>query len=140
MNWGKSLIIVMASFIIFITVLVVKMMSTSTDLESEDYYNREVNYEQEIAALKSTQLLDAEIKILQNEDYVLFELPAGKKIKNLEIRLIRPNNGKEDKVYFVKAPQTFLIAKSDLKKGSYKVEMRFETVATACMQKDNITI
>jgi hypothetical protein len=48
MNWGKGIIIGMGLFMAFIIFLVVNLMMQKVDLESEDYYKREINYESEI--------------------------------------------------------------------------------------------
>ena len=50
MNWGKGIIIVMSSFVIFILTLVFILMSTRVDLTSEDYYKQEINFQKEINA------------------------------------------------------------------------------------------
>lgn len=140
MNWGKGIIIGLSIFIIFITSLVIKMMSVSTDLESEDYYAREVNYEQEITALKNARLLNALIDITENQEHLVFQLPEDIAIADLEIKMIRPNSQKLDKVYKVAGTKTFLVSKDELEKGNYRIELRFKAREENCMQKQNIIL
>lgn len=140
MNWGKGIIIGLSVFIIFITSLVIKMMSVSTDLESDDYYAREVNYEQEITALKNARLLNALIDITENQEHLVFQLPEDIAIADLEIKMIRPNSQKLDKVYKVAGTKTFLVSKNELEKGNYRIELRFKAREENCMQKQNIIL
>ncbi len=140
MNWGKSLILVMAIFITFILVMVVKMVSTSTDLVSDDYYQKEIDYEQEIVAVKNMQRLNAKTDIVVSEEFLVFKLPTDVPFTNLKIHLIRPNDQKLDKTFAVNDTKTFLIPISELQKGKYSVEMTFKVDSIPCMQKEKIDI
>lgn len=140
MNWGKSLILVMALFITFILVMVVKMISTSTDLVSDDYYQKEIDYEQEIVAVKNMQRLKAKSEIVVNDEYLIFNLPKEVSFTKMEIKLIRPNDQRLDKLYSVNDTKTFLIPVSELQKGKYSVEMTFKVDSIPCMQKEKIDI
>jgi hypothetical protein len=42
MNWGKGIIVTMAAFMSFILFMVFTLLSKNTDLESEDYYKKEI--------------------------------------------------------------------------------------------------
>jgi len=53
MNWGKGITIVMVAFIGFIITLVTILMSNKIDLVSEDYYQKEIKFEDEIASAKN---------------------------------------------------------------------------------------
>lgn len=140
MNWGKSLILVMALFITFILVMVVKMISTSTDLVSDDYYQKEIDYEQEIVAVKNMQRLKVKSEIVVNEEFLIFNLPKEVDFTKMEIKLIRPNDERLDKLYTVDNTKTFLIPVSELQKGKYSVEMTFKVDSVPCMQKEKIDI
>lgn len=140
MNWGKSLILVMALFITFIMVMVVKMISTSTDLVSDDYYQKEIDYEQEIVAVKNMQRLNAKTDIVVNDEFLIFNLPKEVNFAEMEIFLIRPNDQKLDKTFEVNDTKTFLIPVSKLQKGKYSVEMTFKVDGVPCMQKEKIDI
>ncbi len=140
MNWGKSLVLVMALFITFILVMVVKMISTSTDLVSEDYYQKEIDYEQEIVAVKNMQRLNVESEIVVNDEFLIFNLPKEVNFTDMEIKLIRPNDKKLDKLFVVKDTKTYLVPISELQKGKYSVEMTFKVDGVPCMQKEKIDI
>ena len=140
MNWGKSLVLVMALFITFILVMVFKMVSTSTDLVSEDYYQKEIDYEQEIVAVKNMKRLNADTKIEVSDEFLIFHLPLNVEYTNMEIYLIRPNDQKLDRTYEVSDTKVFMVPVSKLQKGKYSVELTFKVDSIPCMQKEKIDI
>jgi len=140
MNWGKGIVIAMALFIGFITFLVISLVSHTIDLESEDYYTREINYEQEITAMENGNKLSAKIEILSQAEFVVVKLPEKENLSKIQVIFIRPDNKKLDKSYLISGTKSYLIPKSDLKKGTYNVEVRFINNSTTCLQKETIII
>ncbi len=94
MNWGKGIIIAMGAFMCFILFMVFTLMSKSTDLESEDYYKKEIEYEQEMNALKNASQLKENAKINLTEEFVVVVLPTKEDVSNVQIALFRPDNKK----------------------------------------------
>ncbi len=130
----------MAIFITFIMVMVVKMISTNPDLVSDDYYQKEIDYEQEIVAVKNMYRLKAETKIDVSDEFLIFNLPLGVKTSDVTIELIRPNDQNLDKTFVVTDTKTYMIPISKLQKGKYTVEMSFKVDGVFCMQKEKIDI
>lgn len=122
----------------FIITLTTKMMSKSNDLEQEDYYAREVNYEQEIQAQLNAQ--KTEIVSFKNEpDYFVVLVNKDHKIEDLEVELNRPNNKKLDKHYSFSEGTIFTINKNELEDGIYKVSISYKFNDQLCLIKDEIT-
>lgn len=140
MNWGKGIIIAMALFMGFIVFLVVNMMMHRIDLQSEDYYKKEINYEQEIIAMKNFNQLDEGIVFKKQDDFMVVQLPEKVEFKNVEVRLIRPDDNKLDRTYSIDNTKTFLIPNKELTKGNYGVEISFIHDSKPCLQKETITI
>jgi hypothetical protein len=140
MNWGKGIVIAMALFIGFITFLVISLVSHTIDLESEDYYTREINYEQEITAMENGNKLSAKIEILSQAEFVVVKLPEKENLSKIQVIFIRPDNKKLDKSYLISGTKSYLIPKTDLTKGTYNVEVRFINNSTTCLQKETIII
>lgn len=137
LNWGKSIVFVMVCFMAFIITLTTKMMSKSNDLEQEDYYAREVNYEQEIQAQLNAQ--KTEIVSFKNEpDYLVVLVNKDHKIEDLEVELNRPNNKKLDKHYSFSEGTIFTINKNELEDGIYKVSISYKFNDQLCLIKDEI--
>jgi nitrogen fixation protein FixH len=140
MNWGKGIVIGMVIFMSFIIFLVVNLMMQRVDLESEDYYKREINYEQEIAAVKNSEALPEKIKLLQQEEFVVVQVPEKGKLSSIEVRFLRPDDQKLDKIFKVEGTKSYLIPKEELSKGKYNIEISFLSDSKVCLQKEDIYI
>ncbi len=139
MNWGKGIVIGMATFMTFIIVLVVGLMTNRVDLESEDYYKREINYQQEITAQENANKLESKIEIISNNEFVIVKVPEGD-FSKIEMHLSRPNDQKMDKLFKIEGTKSFLINKKDLEKGLYTVELSYLVDNKPCLQKESVTI
>lgn len=140
MNWGKGIIIAMGAFMSFILFMAFTLMSKSTDLESEDYYKKEIEYEQEMNALKNASQLKEHAKIDLTEEYVLVVLPTKEQVSNVHITLFRPDNKKKDKLLNEKNSKTIMIAKNTLLKGRYNIAIKYEVNGKKILQKEEIMI
>ena len=140
MNWGRGIILAMALFMGFILFLVVNIMLHTVDLESEDYYKKEINYEQEITAMKNFNAVNSRIGVSSNAEFVVFQLPKKTKITEVEILFFRPNNTKLDKLFQVNGTKTYLVPKTTLEKGNYSIQLHFKYNQKPCLQKEEITI
>ena len=140
MNWGKGIIIAMGAFMYFILFMVFTLMSKSTDLESEDYYKKEIEYEQEMNALKNATQLKERAKIDLTEEYVVVVLPTKEQVSNVQIALFRPDNKKKDKLLNENNSKTIMIAKNTLLKGRYNLAIKYEVNGKKILQKEEIMI
>jgi hypothetical protein len=140
MSWGKGIVIVMALFMSFIIFLAVKLMTKRVDLQSEDYYKKEIQYDQEIAAETNANKLKSKIVLTKDNQFVITKLPADANFTDVTIDLLRLNNKKLDKHFVIEGTKTYLIPKSILEKGDYLVEIRFQSDSQVCLQKEHIYI
>ena len=140
MNWGKGIVIGMSLFMAFILVLVISLMSHSVDLESEDYYQREINYQSEITAMNKSNELKEKVVVTSMESHVSVVVPAELNCENIEIEMKRPDNKDLDQTFKVNNTKSYLIDKTKLVKGHYNVEIRYQVEGTEYMQKQTIII
>jgi len=140
MNWGKGIVIGMSLFMAFILVLVISLMSHSVDLESEDYYQREINYQSEITAMNKSNELKEKVVVTSMENHVSVVVPAELNCENIEVELKRPDNKDLDQTFKVNNTKSYLIDKTKLVKGHYNVEIRYQVEGTEYMQKQTIII
>ena len=122
MNWGKSLMLSMVVFIVFIATLVTIMIKTSVDLEDEQYYNRELLYEKELAALRKGEEVK-KFQILYGEDSLHIVLPSWIKSRKGRIQFFRPNDQELDFHYDFENQEELMIPKSSFVTGKYEVSM-----------------
>ncbi|NDF60370.1 MAG: cytochrome C oxidase Cbb3 [Crocinitomicaceae bacterium] len=140
MNWGKGIIVTMAAFMSFILFMVFTLLSKNTDLESEDYYKKEIEYEQEMNALSNASRLKEKVSINSNNEYLVLQFPTKEKISNIEIELFRPDNEKDDQTISENTSKTIMIAKNKLKKGRYNIAINYQIKGEKILQKEELMI
>lgn len=140
MNWGKGIVLGMSLFIVFILVLVIILMRQNVNLESADYYSKEINYEKELVAMRNAEAIDEKIKAISQEDHLVLQLPQEGDFGKVTIKLIRPDDNTLDKEYTFDDTRSFLIEKSELSKGAYKLEILYTFKGKECLQKETIYI
>lgn len=138
-GWGKGITVALVLFMGFILTMAGVMMSKGVELETEDYYLKEMAYEQEIQALKNANSLDEKISIEMDEDFLIVQIPEGK-FKDVQLELFRPNDKKQDKIYNIKGTRVFMIGKDELKHGQYNIAISYLESGTVCLQKEKIFI
>jgi len=94
-NWATGLIIAMVLFIGFIMTMVVTMMDSSHDhdLVTEDYYKKELEYQQIIDQKERANQLDDKIDITLDDQGILITYPASirNKMKKGKVAFYRPS-------------------------------------------------
>jgi len=140
MNWGKGIIIFMASFMAFILWMVFTLMSKNTDLESEDYYKKEIEYNKEMKALSNANNAKEKVIIVDKQDYLMLQFPTAEQIDTINVHLFRPNNEKEDKRFLEIGTKTMMIQKSKLKKGIYTMNIQYKIGSETYLQKEEVKI
>jgi nitrogen fixation protein FixH len=119
MNWGKGITIVMIAFIGFIITLVTILMSNKIDLVSEDYYQKEINFEDEIASSKNWKALGKELAFQTNEQHIIVTLPEIDQVNEFELFFTRPDDIKQDLAFKINGTKTYIMDKSKFEKGQY---------------------
>lgn len=140
MNWGKGIAIALGSFMIFIIILASIMMSKSVDLEAEDYYKQEIEYQGEINAAQNANALREKVEISQHDEHIMVSIPDSLNCTELVVDLKRPNDEKLDRTYSPDNSKMILIPKSELKPGLYNVSISYKVGASQFLQRTNITV
>lgn len=138
MHWGKGILLAMVAFMGFILYLAVTLMTQKVDLESTDYYKREMAYQDEIAAMSNASSLSNRIKVSKDKENILIQLPDSVVINRVDVSLRRPDNQKMDLNYTIENTMNFTINKSDLRKGVYQLELTYKVDGKDCLQKERI--
>lgn len=140
MNWGKGIVIALTLFIGFISFLVVKIMSQDVDLVSEDYYKQEIDYEARIQKEQNGLNNAAKIELVDQEAYVVVQLPDSSSLTNVVLNLKRPNDKKLDKSFKIEGTKTFMLPKSSLEKGKYELTIEYTINGEECLMKKVIKL
>ena len=131
MNWGTGIVI---AFILFIGIVVttgVYLMNQDVDLVSDDYYDKEIAYQQHIDNVARTAELSSEELILFDGSFITLKLPLNILTKNVtgEIYLYRPSDSKLD----IKLPFSpddngiQIIPIEKLQKGFWRVQFSWQS-------------
>ena len=96
-NWGTGIVLAFIGFIAFVLFFVFKMstdQSADHDLVTEEYYQRELAYQEEIDALKNAQALKGELTYKRTEKGLYIELPSELEDAQASgnVSLYRPSN------------------------------------------------
>lgn len=140
MNWGKGIAITLGSFIVFITYMVIQQMSANIDLVTEDYYMKEINYSSELEAINRDRKFINRPKVSQTETHLIIQLPSEFDLKDVELKLRRPNNKKDDLKFSIEGTKMFTIDKKKLIEGNYQIFISYKIDDILYIQKKDIVI
>ncbi len=118
MNWGKGIAIFLILFIGFILTLAIILMQANTDLVGEDYYKKEIAYEDEIVAESNAKKAGAEVITEISDEGLFIHIKNMDSPENVTIHLLRGNNQKLDVSVKGDGAATF-IERSELVDGKY---------------------
>jgi len=129
MNWGYKILFVYSAFVIGILFMVFKASSQRFDLVTNDYYAKELKYQDKIDEMKRTSALSAEIRYEIKDNELLVEFPkdfAGKKLTG-DLLLYCPSDETRDlKKNFTVQDEQVRIPISDAKKGQYELQLSWK--------------
>jgi hypothetical protein len=118
MNWGKGIAIFLVLFIGFILTLAIILMQANTDLVGEDYYIKEIAYEDEIVAESNAQKAGAKIETEVSEEGLFIHIKNIESPEDVTIHLLRGNDQDLDVSVQGDGAATF-IERSELVVGKY---------------------
>lgn len=100
-NWGTGIFIFLVIFFIAIFSFVYFAYLQPVHLVEEDYYPKELNYDQLIEKRQNLKLLGEEIRLVQNNKLITLNFPASQKTDKIEgeILIYRPSDSKADLKY-----------------------------------------
>jgi hypothetical protein len=119
MNWGKRIILGMGLFMGFILTLVIIMMRQKIDLVEEDYYKKELNYDQQISAQQTYASAPEKISMEIEKDSLLLYFPSTFQSEDVTIALQCPNDKNQDLVLKAKPVNRLVIQTEKFRKGLF---------------------
>ena len=144
MNWGWRITIFLTCFIGFIMYMVVYSFTTTNDLVAVDYYNQEIQYQDNIDAQTNALPFNKDVTVTSNTDKVDIQFPASFDVKFTagEISFYRPDNAKLDRKYSLKLTpeKSQSLDKSEIAPGFYKVTIQFTDGTTHYLMNKEIWV
>jgi len=115
-------------------------MSKNTDLESEDYYKKEIAYEQEIQAQRNANDAKEKVKVSENKDFIILQFPLEEKIDTVSVEFFKPNDKKGDQLFAEVGTKTMMVEKKKLQKGVYLINIHYQIENKKFLQKEEIML
>jgi nitrogen fixation protein FixH len=119
MNWGKGIIIGMVLFMGFILTLVIILMRQNVDMVSDDYYKKELVFNETYDAQQNYENASGKIELQLSADSLFILFPDDLKQGSVLVELKRPNNQHQDAHFTVDASKKVMIPVKMLPKGSF---------------------
>jgi hypothetical protein len=140
MNWGTKIILGMASFMLFIVVLVLIMFNSKKDaLVDTDYYEKGINYNKVYNRKEQTKTDHAEPEISANQDMVIirFKHPAKG-----TAGLMRTSDKALDKSLTFESNMNnqVIIPAGHLKKGAWRLIIEWTSDEKSYLYEQEITL
>jgi hypothetical protein len=127
MSWGKWIIVAFILFAGFIATLVTVCMRQDVSLVSKDYYQDELNYQEQILRLNNTNALDQKPVIERSGNFLVVGFDRFREIENGELKLFSPSDPEKDRTYVLNSTETTkqLLPIEDVAKGMYRARMQW---------------
>lgn len=123
MNFKYLVIAIYLTFVGLIVMMVMKSCNQKIDLETKNYYNEELKFQEQIdAKMAGNPYLDS-FKVLEQGEMVLIAYPGSLVSDSVSLSFKKPDNASADKHYCLKAPKLEL-PKKDFVSGYYDLDIR----------------
>ena len=96
MNFKYFILALYLTFVGLIVMMVFKSCGQTIELESKDYYNEELKYQQKIDALKLGAVYKDSVKLLANDSFVFLQMPQSIKADSMILVFMKPDDSKAD--------------------------------------------
>ena len=143
-NWGTGIVLAFIGFIAFIMYFVFRMSTddrANHDLVTEEYYKKELSYQQDIDASKSATEMKANLTVEKTEEGLVIHFPEQfdpKKIKGT-VSLYRPSNKHLDTDFPISLSKThLLIPDNRLVDGRWDISINWEYEGNSFLHKEKL--
>jgi len=127
MNWGTRIAILYLGFVALILTLAFTCFGQNVELESKDYYAKELKFQDQLDATANANQLAGAISYSVINRSVQMNLP--KKILTTDfkgsVNFFRPSDSSKDKIIVLKNMETQILTDPGLIKGIYKMQVSF---------------
>ena len=126
MNWGWSIVLAFSLFGAFIVALVFRSFQETIELVSEDYYQQELGYQQQIDKMINNRALPVPLTFTQQAQQLVVQFPDDLSAEvQGTIQLFRPSDAHSDRTLTIalNPARQQIIATDELVKGRYKIKV-----------------
>lgn len=129
LNWGHYIAIALACFMIFILTLMFTAGDSGHAMVTEDYYEKELTFQNEIDAEKRALALSEKPELTMQANGFVLQFPEELNDAKGEVYLMRNNNEEQDVRLPIKldAKNKMLISSAKLVDGEYEYFLKFKS-------------
>lgn len=138
-NWGTGIFALYTGFALIIVFMVYKSMHQRCDLLYDNYYERELKYEEQMH--KEARAGNTQLQVKNENKMLQLNFSSTRNIKG-EIHLIRPSDARED-IHVpvdVNSEGRQMLPLSGLKKGLWKLTADWKAGSETYYYEENILI
>ena len=144
-NWGTGIVLAFIGFISFVMYFVIRMNTEDRayhELVTQEYYKRELAYQNEIDAEKNAVAANAQLKISKTEEGLAVRFPEKFETKEItgKVSLYRPSNRHLDFNFPISLSNThLLIPDSRLLDGRWDITIEWSYKGKTFLHKEKLT-
>ncbi|GAB3221735.1 FixH family protein [Algoriphagus aestuariicola] len=141
MDWGKGILLTIIAFVGFImTLVVISVRQDDIHLVTENYYEKEIKYQDQIDRESASANLDREVLQFDAQSKsILLDLPVGAKGS---LQLFRPSDARLDREFELEITDlgTTSVSLGQLKSGYWKVQLTWTEDGVEFYQEKKINL
>ncbi len=131
MSWGYRVVIIIGTFVIGILTMVYISMQQDIDMIDDQYYDKELKYQQVIDAKRNLQEFNDSVLVTQENGQITIKIPAGAatQIQNGRIEFLRPSDKTKDKIVTLSqgSPGWASLPEAELTRGLYRLRAQWQS-------------
>jgi hypothetical protein len=127
MNWGHKIAITFVLFFLLMSYMVVRSFQENIDLVTDDYYGKELVFQDQINKVENLKYLETVVKSKFEKQGIVVQFPKHKEPSAFSgnIWLYRPSEAKGDHQYAIKIGESYnqIITSADFRSGKYVLKI-----------------
>lgn len=136
MNWGKGIVLGLATFMAFVIVLVVMMFKSSDDSYDKDYYEKGLDYDAQYMSKKNVISDNAAPSVTIDENTIQIKFLS---VDSGKVLLYRPSNNRLDKTFKI-TDEVLTLDANKLNRGEWKMIAEWSSSGKTYLYEKNIFI
>ena len=130
-SWGIGISAVYIIFVVVMVGTVIFSTTQETHLVTDDYYEKEIAYQEQIEKIERTKLLPEQLKIYIKEGLIFFDFPKAFESKTIggSILFYRPSDRSKDFILPIELnnENEQFISTSKFQKGMWRLQVEWES-------------
>jgi hypothetical protein len=130
MNWGKGIALTYILFVVAVLIMVAFSFTKEVNLVADDYYDKEIKYQEQIEKIKNTEQLPEkpEIKIADREIEITFPSFFNPFDITGNVHLYRPADNGNDRIIALNPDGKLMqnIPVDNMARGLWKIKIDWE--------------